>query len=141
MSRRNYSKIGIRLSENGSDSRLTEAGALNLHIRLRPYFLETGVGRGGLFLFTLTVEALHEAKERPAVLRQAREVVSIHLFGFGKAAFLHECSAKRMTRGQNPVGRLAVSQRVLDLNRFAQFGETLVTPAFAKKNFAGLAWE
>ena len=86
MARRNYSKIGIRLSENGSDPRLTEAGALNLHVGLRPYFLETGVDRGGFFLFTLTVEALRETEERPAVLRQAREVVSIHLFGFGKAA-------------------------------------------------------
>src|SRR6516225_12245164 len=130
-------KIGIRLSENGSDSRLTEAGALNLHVGLRPYFLETGIGRGGFFLFTLTAEALRETEERPAVLRQAREVVSIYLFGLGKAALLHECSAERMTRGQNPVGRLAVSQRVFGLNRFPQFGETLLTPAFAIKNFAG----
>ena len=43
-----------------------------MHVGLRPYFLETGVGRGGLFLFTLTVEALRETEERPAVLRQAR---------------------------------------------------------------------
>ena len=85
---------------------------------------------------TLTVEALCETEERSAVLRQAREVVSIHLFGFGKAVLLHECSAERMTRGQNPVRRLAVSQRVLGLNRFAQFGETLVTLALAVKNFA-----
>ena len=42
-----------------------------------------------------------------------------------------------MTRRQNPVGRLGVSQRVLGLNRFTQFCETLVTPAFAIKNFAG----
>ena len=49
------------------------------------------------------VEALREAEERPAVLRQPGEVVSIHVFGFGKAAFLHECSAERMTRQQNPV--------------------------------------
>ena len=95
--------------KSGSDSRLTQAGALNLHVGLRPNFLEAGESRGGFFLFTLTVEALRETEERPAVLRQAREVVSIHLFDFGKAALLHERSTKRMTRRQNPVGRLAVS--------------------------------
>src|ERR1700757_1675983 len=136
MPRRNYSEIGVRLSKNGSDERLTEAGALNLHVGLRPYFLETGVGRGGFFLFTLTVEALRETEERPAVLRQAREVVSIHPFGFGKAVLLHERSTKRMTRRQNPIGWLAVPQRVLSLNRFAEFGETLITFALAIKNFA-----
>ena len=107
-----------------------------MHVGLRPNFLEAGESRGGFFLFTLTVEALPQTEERPAVLRQAREVVSIHLFGFGKAALLHECSAERMTRWQNPLRRLAVSQRVLGFNRFTQFGETLVTLAVAIKNFA-----
>jgi hypothetical protein len=92
--------------KSDSDSRLTQAGALNLHVGLKPNFVETGVGRGGFFPFTLTAEALCETEERPAVLRQAREVVSIHLFGFGKAVLLHECSAERMTRWQNPIGRL-----------------------------------
>jgi hypothetical protein len=34
------------------------------------------------------VEAQRETEERPAVLRQLGEVVSIHLFGFGKATIL-----------------------------------------------------
>src|SRR4029077_8443485 len=91
-----YSKIGIRFSEHlksGSDSRLTQAGAHNLHVGLRPNFLEAGESRGGFFLFTLAVEAQRETEKRPAILRQAREVVSIPLFGFGKAVLLHECSA------------------------------------------------
>jgi hypothetical protein len=48
--------------KSGSDSWLTEAGALNLHVGLRPNLLETSVNRGGLFFFTLTVETLRETE-------------------------------------------------------------------------------
>jgi hypothetical protein len=50
-----------------SDPSKLTAGLLNLHVGLRPYFLETRVGRGGFFLFTLTVEALRETEERPTL--------------------------------------------------------------------------
>ena len=77
-----------------SGSRLTEAGARDLHVCLKPYLPETSVGRDRFFLFTLPVEALRETEERPAVFRQAREVVSIHLFRLSKAALLHERGAE-----------------------------------------------
>jgi hypothetical protein len=97
---RSYPNLGIgeglvafaMLSISGS--RLTEAGARDLHVCLKPYLPETSVGRDGFFLFTLPVEALRETEERPAVFRQAREVVSIHLFRLSKAALLHERGAE-----------------------------------------------
>ena len=50
------------------------------------------------------VEALRETEECPAVFRQAREVVSIHLFGLSKAVFLHERGANSRPRNSTVCG-------------------------------------